>query len=151
MSNKVLKEFNTIMNGDYGNLIIYASIVGLGLSEKVPTPNALIGRFTLNKIKGEYDRGDISFFEYKERTDKALNLYKNLWWGGVLVATFFTKGGAYQKAKVGGILLGAGIIASMLIPKPDVSANALVDSAEDNNVNFEGIQKVTKTKERLFL
>jgi hypothetical protein len=151
MGNKVLKEFDTIMRGDYGNLILYSAVVGIGLSDKVPTPNALIGRFTLNKIKGEYDRGDISFFEFKERSDKALTLYENLWWGGVLATMFFTKGDVYQKAKIGGILVVSGIIASMLVPAPDMSANALVDSSEDNNVNFEGIQKVSKPKSRLFI
>ena len=113
MSDKIIKEFDTIMRGDYGNLILYSAVVGIGLSDKVPTPNALIGRFTLNKIKGEYDRGDISFFEFKERSDKALTLYKNLWWGGVLATMFFTKGDVYQKAKIGGILVVSGIIASM--------------------------------------
>lgn len=151
MANKILKEFDTIMRGDYGNLILYSGVVGLALSDKIPTPNVLIGRFSLNKIKGEYDRGDISFFEFKERTDKSLKLYKNVWWGGVLATMFLTKGDVYQKAKIGGILIGAGVIASMLIPSPDMSANALVESSEDNNINFEGIQKIGKPKARLFI
>jgi len=143
---KVLKEFDTIMRGDYGNLILYSGVVGLALSNKFPTPNAVIGKFTLNKIKRSYDTGDISFFEFKERSEKTLNLYKNVWWGGVLAAMFFTKGDVYQKAKIGGILLASGVIASFLIPAPDFSSNALLDSAEDNNINFEGEQKMKVAK-----
>lgn len=151
MTNKVLKEFDTIMRGDYGDLILYSGVVGLALSEKIPTPNALLGRFTLNKIKGEYDRGDISFFEFKERSEKSLKLYKNLWWGGVLTTMFLTKGGVYQKAKIGGILIGAGIVVSMLMPTPEFNSSALVESPEDNNINFEGIEKVSKAKKPLFI
>lgn len=134
------------MRGDYGNLILYSGVVGLALSNNFPTPNAVVGRFALNKIKRSYDTGDISFFEYKERSEKALNLYKNVWYGGVLATMFFTKGDVYQKAKIGGILLGVGIIASLLIPQPDFSSNSLIDSAEDNNVNFEGEQKMKIAK-----
>lgn len=151
MSNKILEQFDTIMRGDYGNLILYSGVVGLALSEKVPAPSALIGRFTLNKIKGEYDRGDISFFEYKERTEKALTLYKNLWWGGVLATMFFTKGDVYKKAKIGGILLGIGLVASMVVKSPDMTANALLDSPDDNGINFEGIEKISEPKKGLFL
>jgi hypothetical protein len=145
---KVLKEFDTIMRGQYGDLILYSGVVGLALSTNIPTPNALIGRFTLNKIKGEYERGDISFFEFRERSDKALKTYKNVWWGGVLATMFLTKGDVYAKAKIGGILLAAGVVASMLIPTPDMTAKALVDSPEDNNVNFEGTPK--NSRARLF-
>jgi hypothetical protein len=142
---KVLKEFNTIMLGDYGNLILYTGVVGLALSNKIPTPNALLGTITLKNIKKEYDKGDISFFEFKERSEKTLNIYKNIWWGGVLATTFFVKGDVYQKAKVGGILIGIGIVASMFLPKVDLSANVIVDSPEEENeVNFNAIPNVRR-------
>jgi hypothetical protein len=141
MKSKILNEFDSIMTGDYGNAILYTGVVGLALSDKFPTPSPLLATFSLNKYKREYERGDIDVFEYKQGVEKALNMYKYLWWGGVFATMYFTKGNAYDKAKIGGILLGIGVVASLLIKKPEIKAEALIDEPETEQINFSADKK----------
>lgn len=148
---KVVKEFDSIMMGKYGSLVLYSSVVGLALSNKIPTPNALLGKLTFTKLKGQYERGDLSTFEYKEKVNKALNIYSNVWWAGVLGAMFFTKGNAYDKAKIGALVIGGGIVASLLIKKPDLSQKVLLDGAEDDSVNFDSEAPIGRSKMMKFL
>lgn len=134
---KVLTEFDSIMMGEYGNAILYTGVVGLALSDKVPTPNALLATLSLNNLKSRYDKGDIDVFEYKQRVEKMLSTYKYIWWGGVFATVFFAKGNAYDKAKLGGILIGIGLIASLLVGKPEINDTAAIDEPEDMEVNFD--------------
>ena len=134
---KVLQEFDTIMTGEYGNAILYTGVVGLALSDKIPTPNALLATLSLNNLKSRYDKGDIDVFEYKQRVEKMLSTYKYIWWGGVFATTFLAKGNAYDKAKLGGILIGIGLVASLLVGKPEINDTAAIDEPEEMEVNFD--------------
>jgi hypothetical protein len=54
---------------------------------------------------------------------------------------YFTKGNAYDKAKIGGILLGIGVVASLLIKKPEIKAESLIDEPETEQINFSANRK----------
>jgi len=143
--NKVLTEFDSIMTGEYGNAILYTGVVGLALSDKIPTPNALLATFSLNSLKSQYDKGDIDLFEYKTKVEKMLSTYKYIWWGGVFATTFLAKGNAYDKAKIGGILIGIGLVASFLVRKPDINDTVAIDEPEEMKVDFNA-----KTRKRAY-
>jgi hypothetical protein len=54
---------------------------------------------------------------------------------------YFTNGNAYAKAKIGGILLGIGVVASLLVRKPEIDAKPLIDEPETEQINFSANTK----------
>lgn len=94
--------------------ILYATGVGLILSDIIPTPaDALYFKIEKN-LRDKWKSGEISPNKYWTYETLAYYGLNPLWWSIVLGASYFTKGDYVKKATVGLSLLGAGAVIGVI-------------------------------------
>ena len=97
-----------------GEAVLYAGLLGLLVSDIIPTPADAIYFRLQAKNKQKLDNGIITPKQYW--TKNALMYYglNPLWWSLVLVAVVNTKGGFDNKIRLGLALVGAGAVFGVL-------------------------------------
>jgi hypothetical protein len=97
-----------------GEAVLYAGLIGLVVSDIIPTPADAIYFRLMQKNKQKLDSGQITPRQYWTR-DAALYYGLNpLWWSLVLLAVVSTKGGLDNKIKLGVGLVGAGAVLGVI-------------------------------------
>lgn len=97
-----------------GEAVLYGSLIGLVLSDIIPTPADAIYFRMMEKNKQKLEKGDITPRQYWTR-DAAMYYGLNpLWWLLVLGLVVNTKGGVDNKLKIGVALIGAGAVFGVL-------------------------------------
>lgn len=97
-----------------GEAVLYAGLIGLVVSDIIPTPADAIYFRLMQKNKQKLDSGQITPRQYWTR-DAALYYGLNpLWWSLVLFAVVSTKGGLDNKIKLGVGLVGAGAVLGVI-------------------------------------
>ena len=101
---------DAVKNKRAGEAVLYAGLLGLVVSDIVPTPADAIYFRLMEKNKQKLENNEISPRQYWT-TDAMLYYVLNpLWWTLVLVAVVSTKGGLDQKLKIGIGIIGAGAV-----------------------------------------
>ena len=97
-----------------GEAVLYAGLIGLVLSDIIPTPADAIYFRMMEKNKQKLEENKITPREYW--TQDAMLYYglNPLWWTLVLVAVVNTKGGINNKLKLGIGLIGAGAVLGVI-------------------------------------
>ncbi len=97
-----------------GEAVLYAGLIGLVVSDIIPTPADAVYFRLMEKNKQKLDSGQITPRQYWTR-DAALYYGLNpLWWSLVLFAVVSTKGGLDNKIKLGVGLVGAGAVLGVI-------------------------------------
>jgi hypothetical protein len=97
-----------------GEAVLYAGLIGLVVSDIIPTPADAVYFRLMEKNKQKLDSGQITPRQYWTR-DAALYYGLNpLWWSLVLLAVVSTKGGLDNKIKLGVGLVGAGAVLGVI-------------------------------------
>ena len=97
-----------------GEAVLYAGLIGLVLSDIIPTPADAVYFRMMSKNKKLLKDGKISPKQYWTR-DAALYYGLNpLWWSLVLLAVVKTKGELIDKVRVVTLILVAGAVVGVL-------------------------------------
>lgn len=97
-----------------GEAVLYAGLIGLVVSDILPTPADAIF-FRLQEVnKKKLEEGKITPRQYWTRDALAYYGLNPLWWTLVLLAVVNTKGGLDNKLKLGLGLIGAGAVIGVL-------------------------------------
>jgi hypothetical protein len=108
------KTFANAFKSGHGNAVIYAGMLGLLLSDVVPTPaDALYFRLQ-QKNKAKLNKGEITPKQYWSRDAVYYYGLNPLWWALVLGVVVSTKGDYSQKAKVALGLIAGGAVVSVI-------------------------------------
>lgn len=101
---------DAVKNKRAGEAVLYAGLLGLVVSDIVPTPADAIYFRLMEKNKQKLENNEISPRQYWTRDAMLYYGLNPLWWTLVLVAVVSTKGGLDQKLKIGIGLVGAGAV-----------------------------------------
>ncbi len=97
-----------------GEAVLYAGLIGLVVSDIIPTPADAIYFRMMEKNKQKLEDGKITPREYWTRDAMLYYGLNPLWWTLVLVAVVNMKGGLDDKIKVGIGLVGAGAVIGVI-------------------------------------
>ena len=98
----------------HGVGILYAGLIGLALSDIIPTPADALYFYNQQRLKEKFSKKEITPNEYwfKEGANYyGLNL---LWWLTVIGVVSITKGGLKKKASVGIGVIAAGAVLGVI-------------------------------------
>lgn len=98
----------------HGTGILYAGLIGLALSDIIPTPADALYFYNQQRLKEKFSKKEITPNEYwfKEGANYyGLNL---LWWLTVIGVVSITKGGLKRKASVGIGMVAAGAVLGVI-------------------------------------
>lgn len=100
--------------GKHGHAVILAAMVGLIVSDIIPTPADALYFHTEKKLRDKWAKGQITPQKYWQQSAAAYYVYNPVWWGLVLGATFLVKGDYEKKLKVGLGLIGVGAVVGVI-------------------------------------
>lgn len=97
-----------------GEAVLYAGLLGLVVSDIIPTPADALYFRMMAKNKQKLERKEITPRQYWTRDAVLYYGLNPLWWGLVLAAVVGTKGGLDDKLKIGVAMIGAGAVFGVL-------------------------------------
>jgi hypothetical protein len=107
-------SISSAIKGGHGNAILYATALGLLLSDVIPTPADALYFNLQQKNKAKLEAKEITPKQYWTRDAIYYYGLNPLWWSLVLGAIYFTKGDYTKKAKVGLGLLATGFVVAVI-------------------------------------
>lgn len=107
-------ELKGVSQSQYATGALYAGLLGLFLSDLIPTPADALYFASERKLRNRWKKGEIIPEEYWEKSASNYYLYNAAWWLLVGVATIYTKGTAEQKLMTMGGLIGAGAVVAVI-------------------------------------
>jgi uncharacterized membrane protein YkvI len=110
----MIKSISGAVESGHGTAVLYAGVIGLLLSDIIPTPADAIYFRLQEKNKTKLENKLITPKQYWTRDAVAYYGLNPLWWSLVLGAVLFTKGDVGQKAKVGLAIIGGGAVLGVL-------------------------------------
>lgn len=105
---------NTIAKHGAGEAVLYGTLVGLVLSDIIPTPADAIYFRMMEKNKQKLNRKEITPKQYWTRDAMLYYGLNPIWWSLVFGAVVFTKGDLNDKLKIGIGLIGAGAVVGVI-------------------------------------
>lgn len=107
-------ELQGVGESQYATGAIYAGLLGLFLSDLIPTPADALYFRDERKLRNRWKDRDILPEEYWEKSASNYYLYNAAWWALVGIATIYTKGTAEDKLLTLSGLIGAGAVISVI-------------------------------------
>jgi len=110
----VRDTIQSAIKSGHGTGILYAGLIGLALSDIIPTPADALYFYNQQRLKEKFSKKEITPNEYwfKEGANYyGLNL---LWWLTVIGVVSITKGGLKRKASVGIGMVAAGAVLGVI-------------------------------------
>jgi uncharacterized membrane protein YkvI len=110
----VRDTIQTAIKSGHGVGILYAGLIGLALSDIIPTPADALYFYNQQRLKEKFTKKEITPDKYwfKEGANYyGLNL---LWWLTVIGVVSITKGGLKKKASVGVGVIAAGAVIGVI-------------------------------------
>lgn len=108
------KEIKGISESPYATGALYVGLVGLLVSDLIPTPADAWYFNTERKLRDKWKGGEITPEAYWEKSASNYYLMNAAWWLLVGLATIYTKGDAENKIITMGTLIGGGAVLSVL-------------------------------------
>ena len=97
-----------------GEAVLYAGLLGLLISDIVPTPADAVYFRSMAKNKEKLEKGEITPRQYWTRDALLYYGLNPLWWSLVLGSVVLTKGSVNDKVKIGIALVGAGAVVGVI-------------------------------------
>jgi hypothetical protein len=107
-------ELKGVSESQYATGALYAGLIGLVVSDLIPTPADAFYFNDERKLRNRWKQGEIKPEEYWEKSASNYYLYNAVWWALVGLATIYTKGSAEDKILTMGSLIGAGAVISVI-------------------------------------
>lgn len=119
------------LKSDKGNAVLYAGLIGLVISDIIPTPADAIVFSIEKKLRDKWKRGEISPAEYWRKKAIAYYCINPLWWAIVAGVTVSMKGDATKKLKVAGALIGSGAVLAVIYKNIQKDKKELEEEAKE--------------------
>lgn len=97
-----------------GEAVLYAGLLGLLISDIVPTPADAVYFRSMEKNKQKLEKNEITPKQYWTRDALLYYGLNPLWWTLVLGTVVLTKGDLSSKVKIGIGLIGAGAVIGVI-------------------------------------
>lgn len=110
----MLNEISGAVKRGNGTAVVYAAMIGLFLSDIIPTPADALYFWQQRRLKEKLSAGVISAKQYWIADAAGYYLYNPLWWLLVIGVVVSIKGDYSKKMKVGLGLIGAGAVVAIL-------------------------------------
>jgi hypothetical protein len=107
-------ELRGVSDSQYATGALYAGLLGLALSDLVPTPADALYFDRERRLRDKWKSGEIAPDDYWEKSASNYYLFNAAWWLLVGLAVVYTKGSAEDKIVVMGGLIGAGAVISVI-------------------------------------
>lgn len=132
-------EITDAFDSDYGNALLYATAIGLVLSDIIPTPADAVYYHREKKLRSMLDEGKITPEKYYKKSANAHYIYTPIWWALVLGILYKTEGGVQEKAKIGLMVVGVGAAIGLLHKSysKDIKEVKSALKTEEPSVNFD--------------
>lgn len=111
----MMNQIASAVKSGHGTGILYAGMLGLVLSDIIPTPGDALYFYQQRLLKNKLAAGQITAKEYWIKEAAGYYLYNTAWWAIVFGAVIFTKGDYAKKIKIAGAFVGGGAVISVLI------------------------------------
>ena len=118
-------ELKCVGSSQYATGALYAGLIGLFVSDLIPTPADAFYFDRERKLRDKWKSGEISPEEYWEKSASNYYLYNAAWWLLVGLATIYTKGMAENKIVTMGALIGGGAVIAVIHSNIQKDKNAL--------------------------
>lgn len=119
------------LKSDKGNAVLYAGLIGLVVSDLIPTPADAVVFTIEKKLRDRWKRGEISPAEYWRKKTLSYYLINPVWWAFVAGVTVSMKGDATKKLKVAGALIGSGAVLSVIYKNIQKDKKELEEEAKE--------------------
>jgi hypothetical protein len=113
-----------------GEAVLYGTLIGMVLSDVIPTPADALYFRIMKRNKDKLDKGEITPKQYWTRDAIYYYGLNPLWWSLVLGAVVFTKGDLSNKLKIGLAVIGGGVVVGVIHK-----------NIEEENKNKQSIKK----------
>lgn len=110
----VIQELKGVSGSQYATGALYAGLIGLFVSDLIPTPADAFYFDRERKLRDKWKSGEITPEQYWEKSASNYYLYNAAWWLFVGTATVMTKGSAENKLITMGALIGGGAVIGVI-------------------------------------
>lgn len=110
-----LTELKSVGNSQHATAGLYAGILGLALSDLIPTPADAFYFDRERKLRDRWKSGEITTDLYWEKNGSNYYLYNAAWWVLVGLAVVYTKGSVEDKLITMAGLIGAGAVVGVIV------------------------------------
>lgn len=125
-----VKSISSASASGHGTALIYAGLLGLLLSDIIPTPaDALVFKYQ-SKLKDQLEAKEITPKQYWLRDAMAYYFFNPVWWIIVILLVTNIKGDAERKLKFSLGIIAAGLVVSVIY------TNIKKDEKKDLTSNF---------------
>lgn len=127
--------------------LLYATLVGLWLSDVLPTPGDAVYFYYTKKWRDQWSNGELTSKQYWFRQGAGYYLFNSTWWLLVGTAVYFTPGTFKDKMKIGLMLAGTGAVIGVFarnIKKDEEGKLAEINKAKSDQVLTGNVEWQTK-------
>lgn len=126
----MLKEVKKGLKSEQSNAVLYAGLIGLIVSDIIPTPADIFSFYVDKKLRDRWKKGDISPEEYWRKKTMTYYLTKPIYWSLVSAIIISIKGDATKKLKVAGALVASGAVAAIIYKNIKSDKKELAEEAK---------------------
>lgn len=105
---------SSAVKGGHGTAILYAGMLGLALSDAIPTPADALYFYRQQKLREKFEKGEISAKEYWVRETGGYYGYNVAWWLLLFGAVTLVKGDFRKKLELAVGLAAVGAVVGVL-------------------------------------
>lgn len=127
----MLKEIKSGLKSEQGNAVLYAGLLGLFLSDIIPTPADALVFSIEKKLRDKWKRGEITPTEYWKKKAMAYYLLNPIYWAIVAGITISIKGDVMKKLKVAGGIIGSGAVVAVIYKNIKDDKKELAEEAKE--------------------
>jgi len=110
-----------------GKAVLYAGLIGLIISDIIPTPADAVAFTIERKLRDRWKKGEITPSEYWRKKTAAYYLLNPIWWSIVAAVTLSIKGDSSKKIKTLGWMVGGGVVAAVIFKNIQKDKKDLAD------------------------
>jgi len=110
----MLETVKSGLKSNESKAVLYAGLIGLIISDIIPTPADAIAFNIERKLRDAWKKGEITPSQYWRKKTIVYFSLNPIWWSLVALITINTKGDSEKKIKTLGWLIGGGALVSVI-------------------------------------
>lgn len=129
--------FQTVKSGlksNEGKAVLYAGLIGLFLSDIIPTPADAVYFAQERRLRDKWKRGEITPQSYWKQTAAYYYFLNPIWWAIVAGVTVSIKGDVTKKLKIAGALIGSGAVLAIIYKNIQKDEKELSDELQEKRL-----------------
>lgn len=110
----MLKDIQKGLKSEHGNAVLLAGLLGLIISDILPTPADSIEFYERRKLRDQWKRGEITPAKYWSKSLEYYYILNPIYWSIIAIIIFNLKGTPESKIKILGGVIGAGAVIAII-------------------------------------